>query len=157
LKRALALVPNPSPDTVQRATDRMELNNARNLATLPRRLAFSQMLDHLDEYPRVIQNEEIRDWLVWTAREESIAAPDPLLAAGVACGRIERALGDSSDTRRLVGAIWTELAVGLVRARHRSQALRAARNAMRYDAFGFVGRGFAPLARGKVKSAPAAR
>lgn len=157
LKRALTLIPDASPETVQRVTDSMEYNNAKNLATLPSHLALSQMLEHLHEYPRIARNQEIRAWIVWKAREESVRATDPLQAARVVCTRIESALGDSADTRQLIGAVWTELAVGLLRARRANQAVRAAREAMRYDTVGFVGRGFAPLVRGKVKAASVTR
>jgi hypothetical protein len=157
LKRALSLMPSASPETVQRMTDSMEYNNAKNLATLPSHLALSQMLEHLAEYPRIAQNPEIRAWIVWKSREESLAAADPCQAAAVVCRRIEAALGDSPDTRRLIGAVWTELAVGLVRARRANQALRAAREAMRVDPVGFVGRSFTPLLRAKAKAAPATR
>ena len=157
LKRALALIPDPSAETVQRMTDSMEYNNAKNLATLPSRLALSQMLDHLDEYPRIARDPEICAWIVWKAREESVASPDPLGAAAVVCGRIERAVRDPRDARRVIGAVWTELAVGLARQRRPDQALRAAREALRYDMVGFLGRSFAPLVRGKAKAGPATR
>lgn len=142
ISRALALVPDLSPEAVQKVIDQMEFNSAKFLSLLPSRIALPQMLAHLSEYPRVARDRTTRERIAWKAREESVASTDPLHAAAAVCRRIEQALGDTREARCLIGAVWAEVAVGLLRKRCVGQGLRAACEAIRYDFSGVVRRGF---------------
>ena len=147
IMRALGLAPNLSPETIRHVIDQMELTNATYLARLPSRIALPQMLAQLGEYPRAARNTEICDRIAWKAREESVASADPLRAAAAVCKSIELAAGDARGARRLISAVWAEVAVGLLRKRCVGTGLRAAREALRYDFPGLVRRGFVPLGR----------
>ncbi|HLJ60364.1 MAG TPA: glycosyltransferase family A protein [bacterium] len=140
--RALALEPNLTPEAVQDVIDNMELRNAELLYIMPRAVALAQMLAHLGEYPRVIRHVGVREQLAALACQEAVDSPDPFHAAAAVCGAVAQAAGTTGEARRLASAVWTELALRLLRQRRVGLAVRAAWGGVRRDPVQFVGRGF---------------
>ena len=137
---ALALAPDKSPQFRQQVIDRMECRNLRDLVSRERPFrnlsdaaCVSQILALLSEYPRLARFPRERRILAWFARTVVLASPSPFDAARTLCDGIERSCGASMQTRRLIGRIWAELAIGFFLGGCRSLSRRAVALSLRSD------------------------
>lgn len=147
VNRALALLSTASPRFRQAVIDQMETRNLHDLLNRVRPLSIisdaecaHQVLTLLSEYPRLARNQRVRRTLAWFARTVALASPSPFDTASTLCRDIQRSCGPGLQTKRLLGCVWTEVAVGLFLTGRWGLAQRAILRAVSYDPTQLVAR-----------------
>lgn len=140
IDKALASAPYISGAAAQRIRDRVELTNFEHLCLLPADKAIPAMLQHLRECPRLVQDRHVRVNLGRNVCLEATASPSPLQFVSTVCVALELAGGNGRQTRRLVAAVWTAVAFGLLLTGRPVAAARAAWRAIRRDPIEMAGK-----------------
>ena len=134
--RGLALVPTAPKRFRDAVRDRMELRNMQSLVAADKLTdteRVTALLALLSEYPRLARYPRWRRTLAWFVRTAALAAPSPFDTASALCDDIRRSCRTSVQTRRLLGRVWAEVAIGSLIAGQRSLARRAVVRACLYD------------------------
>jgi hypothetical protein len=144
IEKALASAPHISGEAAQKIRNQVEITNFEHLCLLVPDRAVPSMLQHLQECPSIGQHPQVRDEFGRNVHLAAAASISPLRFVGAVCATLHSAAGNARQTRRLVAAVWTEVALGFLLAGRMLLAARAAHQAVRYDPVEVArkGRGF---------------
>ena len=140
IDKALAMAPELSDETAQRIRMQMERKNFADLLLLPPEAALSQMLAHLRECPAIAEDPVVCRGFARVIRLQALASGSAVESARRICATLQENAGQGR-ARRLLAAVWAELALGLLSAGRGLTAISAGSTALRHDPGTVVQRG----------------